>query len=113
MAKKKQKKGGFKGVIDGSLLAAESVTKQVPFVLFLTFWAILYIANRYAAEKLVRNTKLLETEIKELRSEAIATASELMYRSKRSEVAKEIEKRGMGLIAPETPPYILKLNEDE
>jgi len=114
MAKrKKQKKGGFKGVIDGSLLAAESVTKQVPFVLFLTFWAIIYISNRYAAEKLVRNTKKLENEIKELRSEAIATASELMDRSKRSEVAKEIERRGMGLIEPENPPFIIELNEED
>lgn len=110
--KKQQKKTSFKGVIDGSLLATESVTKQIPFVLFLTFWAIIYISNRYVAENLVRETKKVEAEIKELRSEAIATASTLMNVSKRSSVAKAVEERGLGLIEPNDPPYIIKSEED-
>jgi len=109
---KSKKKIGLKGVIDGSILLNEYVTEQLPFALFLASLAILYIGNRYSAERVVKNINALQKEIKELRSESIATASELMYKSKQSVIADECEKRGLGIKEATEPPVVLKVDEN-
>lgn len=94
----------FKGLLDGSLLAGTTLGKQLPFILFLVFLAIIYIGNRYHAEKLVRQIIKSKEEVKNLRAEQITTASELMNSSKPSKLEDIIEKRGLGLKQPEDPP---------
>jgi hypothetical protein len=68
-----------------------SVVKLMPFLFFLTALAMLYIANSYYAEHTVRDIDKTEKDLKELRSEFITGKSELMYRSKLSEVATVIQ----------------------
>lgn len=94
----------LKGLIDGSLLTIRSVVDQIPFILFLVALAIVYIANRYHAEKLVREITTLRTEVKDLRAEQILTASELMNLSRPSSVEKLIRERGLELEHPAEPP---------
>jgi len=98
------KKGSIKDFIGGSFLTSENVIKQIPYVLFLSIIAIIYIGNRYQAEKIVRETIVLKNEVKELRAEAITTTSELMYISKQSEVAKLVEEKGLDLKEAVVPP---------
>ncbi len=108
---KSSKKGGVKGVVDGSFLANDSVVKQLPYVLFMAFLAVVYIANRYHAEKIVGESMRLERELKELRSEKIAIQAELMFISKQSEVAVLVKEKGLGLEESFEPPkkIIVKL----
>lgn len=73
----------------------KSIVQFMPFVFFLTAWAILYIANSFVAERTIRDIDKTEREIKELRSEFITAKSDLMYRSKLSEVARAIETQGL------------------
>ena len=103
MAKKK-KKIQIKKVMDGSVLVSEGMMKHLPYIMFLVLLAILYIANRFSSESAIRNINKLQTEIKDLNSESVATSSELMNNSKQSEVIKAIELRGMGLKESTTPP---------
>lgn len=101
---KEIRKGSVWDVFDGSLLTRDTVVRQLPFVLFITFLIILYIGNRYHAEMVIRETMQLQTELKELRARAISTASELEFISRQSEVAKMIDKRSMGLQEAVDPP---------
>ncbi|MFH2096292.1 MAG: FtsL-like putative cell division protein [Bacteroidota bacterium] len=96
-----------KDVMDGSVLTNDKTVKQLPFFLFLMLIALLYIGNRYNAEKIVRETNKIQDELKELRSEQIAITSELMQISKQSEVIKLIEASGLGLIESTEPPVII------
>lgn len=96
--------GSIKDLLDGSLIANDFIVKQLPYIVFLVVLAFIYIANRYHAEKVVRANIELSKEINELRAEAITTSSELMFISKQSEVAKLIEKRGLGLKESVEPP---------
>ena len=82
-------------------------------MLFLTFLAILYIANRYHAEKILRESVALQNEIKELRSEEITTASDLMYNSKQSEILKMVQRKGLGLEESTTPPKKIVVNKKD
>lgn len=102
---KKKKSGLIKSlnaVFSGTFLSNESVVKHVPFILFLSVTAILYIANGYWADDKVRQVNKITSQLKELRSEYISTKSDLMFVSKQSEVAKSAEK--LGLKEPIAPP---------
>lgn len=101
---KEIRKGSVWDVFDGSLLTRDTVVRQLPFVLFITFLIILYIGNRYHAEKVIRENMQLQTEVRELRARAISTASELEFISRQSEVAKMVSKRSMGLHEAVDPP---------
>jgi hypothetical protein len=105
------KMGNLKDIMDGTVLTKEFVVKQLPFVLYLTLLAIIYIANRYQAEKLVRDTIQVQAEVKELKSEAIAVASELMKISKQSVVVDLVTDKNLGLIESRVPPKKIILNE--
>jgi len=116
---KEIRKGSVWDVFDGSVLTRDKVVRQLPFVLFVTFLIILYIGNRYHSEKMIRQTMTLQTELKELRARAISTASELEFISRQSEVAKLVERRGLGLEEAVEPPIKItvkksrKRNEDD
>ena len=67
----------------------------MPYLFFLMVFALLYIGNSYHSEKMIRAIDKTGKEIKELRSEYIASKSELMQKSKQSAVAGQIEKYGI------------------
>ena len=108
---KEARKGSFRNFINGTVLTRETVIKQLPYIIFIVFLAILYIANRYHAEKIVRETVLLQNEVKELRAEAITTSAELMSKSRQSEVVKMVEEQDLGLKELLDPPEKVVLNK--
>jgi cell division protein FtsL len=95
----------LKGIIDGSILTVSSFVKQVPFILYLVLLTIIYIGNRYHAERVFRNMINLKDEVRDLRAEEITAASELMNLSKPSKVQDLIDQKGLGLKEPTRPPY--------
>ena len=110
---KESSKIQYQSFIDGSILTRDRFIDQFPFILFLTFLAIIYIGNRYHAEKIVRKTAKLQYEIKELRAESITSASKLMYLSKQSEVARLVKTKGLRLKEAVKPPYKLVVKDNE
>ena len=66
------------------------VVRMMPFILFLTVLILFYIGNSYYAERTIRDINTVKNELKEKRAEFISTSSELMFRTKQSEVAKAI-----------------------
>ncbi len=103
--------GSVKNVIDGTMLTSNRTVKQLPFIFFLGVLGLFYIGNRYNAEKIVRKTNKVQSELKELRSEQIAVASELMQISKQSVVLKLIENYELDLIESTEPPKIIKFEK--
>ena len=98
------KKNTFRSFIDGTVLANQVIIKQLPYILFLTFLAMIYIGNRYHAEKIVRESTRLKKEIQELRAESISTSAELMYKSTKTQVLRAINEKNLGLEEPVVPP---------
>jgi hypothetical protein len=75
-------------VFSGNFLSSDNVVKSLPFIFFLTFLGILYIANGYYAQRTVRDLHTVGNELKQLRSEYITIKSDLNYNSKQSQVAQ-------------------------
>ena len=82
------------------------VVSNVPFFLFLSVLAVGYIYNGHFADKIIRNTNKVGKELKELKYEYKTLKSEVMFRSKESEMIKAVEP--MGLKTLNAPPVVLK-----
>ncbi|MEM9991018.1 MAG: FtsL-like putative cell division protein, partial [Bacteroidota bacterium] len=82
--------------------SAAWVLKNLPFVLFLGFLAIIYIANTHYAQRTVREIRVHQQGLRELRRVYNALNAEVMYYSKKSEIAKSV--KGLGLAPSKTAP---------
>lgn len=87
------------------LLNYQWVVKNVPFFLFLAVLAVIYIYNGHYADKTVRNINKVSRELKELQYEYKTLKSEVMFRSKQSELAKAVEPLGLKELI--SPPVVL------
>jgi hypothetical protein len=106
------KEFSFRSLIDGNVLTQKSVIKQAPFLVLLVIISLFAIANRNHAEKLVIKTNTLQSEVKELRSQAITTTSELMMVSRQSRVEQLVKEKGVGLVENKEPMKKLVRTEE-
>jgi hypothetical protein len=87
------------------MLNYHSLVKQVPFFLFLTLLAVIYIYNGHYADKMIRAINKTGKEVKELQYEYKTVKSEVMFRSQESELAKAVAP--LGLKELEESPVVL------
>lgn len=100
-------------VLNGDFLTKDGAVNNLPYLLFLAFVALLYIANGYTAESTVRDINRIESELKEARSEYISTKSELDNDRTQSRLAKTIEGKGLGLEESRVPPKKIVVTEED
>ncbi len=81
----------------------DSLRKLFPMFFLVAGLGIFYIYTAHYAQRIVRKTDEIKTEIKELRAEYITIKSELMYKSKQSQVSKKLENTTLKELR--TPPY--------
>jgi len=104
----KKATGSFiKELLSGSMVTEKIILNNLWYVLLITLLAALYIANRFHAEKITRETTRLQHEVKELRSESLSTSAELMFVSRQSEVFRLVREKGLNLEEMKSPPYKL------
>lgn len=89
--------------------SAKLVLENLPFVLFLGFLAIIYIANAHYAEGQVRKIQTMKREVLELKREYNSQKAELMRNSRHSVVEKNV--RDMGLHIIKDKPVKITLDE--
>jgi hypothetical protein len=88
-----------------SLLGHRWIMKNIRFFLFLAALAVIYIYNGHYADKVVRDINRTNKELKELQYEYKTLKSEVMFRSKQSELARAVEPFGLRQLT--LPPYVL------
>jgi len=81
------------------------IVKNIRYILFLSLLAIAYIYNGHYADKLVRKIGKTEHNLKELDYEYKTIKSEVIYRSKATEMIKSVEP--LGLKELKQPPFLL------
>ncbi|RKR85463.1 hypothetical protein BDD43_5734 [Mucilaginibacter gracilis] len=91
-------------------VSTESATRALPFILFIAFLGMVYIANRHLSEKSMRQIDKLSKEVKELNWDYKSTKAELAYKSTLTEVAKRADTLGIKILVE--PPQKLTINED-
>ena len=81
--------------MDLGSIGASLILKNLPFVLFLSFLTVIYIANAHYAEKQVRQIQTLQSEVKELKRQYNSLKSEIMFKSRLAEVGEDVEALGL------------------
>ncbi len=89
-----------------SFLSHKWLVRNIPFFLFLAMMAVLYIYNGHYADKLVRRISVTEKHIRELEFEYKTVKSEVIFRSKASELVKAVAPLGLKELT--APPVMLK-----
>jgi hypothetical protein len=84
----------------------QSIVKQVPFFLFLALLAVSYIYNGHYADRTIRGINRTAKDVKELQYEYKNVKSEVMFRSKQSELVKAVEPLGLKELT--TAPVVIK-----
>lgn len=81
------------------------ILRNFPFFLFLSVLGVIYIYNGHFADKQMREINKVSKELKELQYEYKTLKSDVMFRSKQSELAKAVEPFGLKELT--TPPVVL------
>ncbi len=87
------------------LISHKWVVRNIPFFLFLTLLAVLYIYNGHYTDKLNLKISTTEKQIKELEYEYKTIKSDVIFRSKASELIKAVEPLGLKELTK--PPIVL------
>lgn len=97
-------------LMSGSMVTEKIILKNLGYLFLLTFLGAIYIANRFHAEKITRETTRLDREVKDLRSESLSVSADLMKASKQSEVFRLVKEKGLNLEELREPPFELIVN---
>lgn len=101
MAKKKT-------LSDISFVPVEFILQNLPFLVFLGFLGVIYIANSHYAEGNVRKIQTLQKEMKELRWFHMSLQSENMVNSMQSEVVGNVADKDLKLRRGKVKKIVIK-----
>jgi hypothetical protein len=108
---RKMTTGSFlKELLSGSMVSEKIILSNLGYLALVTVLFAVYIGNRFHAEKVTRESARLHREVKDLRAEALATSTDLMYISRQSEVFRMVKAKGINLEELKSPPYRLIVN---
>ena len=100
-----KKSSAFRAV--GDLFNYSWILKNITFFLFLAALAVFYIANGHMSDNRIRKINDTGRRLKDLQYEYKTLKSEMMFKSRESEMVKAAEP--LGLTMDTTSPYRIKL----
>jgi cell division protein FtsL len=95
-----EKEPGFvakalRNVLGGTFFENEQSFRIIPFLLYVTLLALVYITNSYMIEEKTRKINKLQKEVKEYRYESITLKSKLLTISRQSKLSEKLAKMGI------------------
>lgn len=85
----------FTLLLQKGVVSTDAATRILPFIFFVAFLAMIYIANRHMAENNIRDIDKLSKQVKELSWDYKTTKAELAFKSTLSEVEKKTDTLGL------------------
>lgn len=98
----KKVKENLKGMV-----SEKGVFQMMPFILFLTLLAIIYIGLNYRLEKTQKSINRLSATLKELDTEYLVTQTEINTLTRQSEIIEKVKPFGLQELN-ESPNVIIK-----
>ena len=108
MTSGQKKKNSIKGVLDGDMLLSPFLHRNLGLLLLIVALVIVYVSNRYAFQHEQLEIQRLRTELNDVKYEALARSSELMEKSRESNIQRYIKEQGSELRIPTKAPVVIK-----
>lgn len=100
----------FKKFFVDGVVSKEAATQLLPFLVFLSVMCMIYIANSHMALNNIRKIDQLNKEVKELSWEYKSLKADLMFKSKLTEVAKQVDTLGIKELTEPPRKILIKSN---
>lgn len=101
--------GLIREVLSGEILAREALVRQVPFLMYVIFLTLLYLALGYQTERILREKQHVQDKLEETISEEKTLRAE--FESELQQSRLEQSTAALGLEQPTTPPTLLSTKE--
>jgi hypothetical protein len=92
------------------MIAPGTLYRNLPFVYYLAFLGVIYIAFGHYAERNMRTIDRLQDDLQEQRWQYMSVHSEVMRAGSRGRIAKSVSEAG--LVAPRVAPHELIVHSD-
>lgn len=103
-----QNKKSLKAWFDGDMLLSPFLQRHLGLFLLVVVLVIAYVSNRYAFQREQVEIKQLREQRDDVKYEALARSSELMEKSRESNIQRFIVERGSELEIPTKAPVVIK-----
>lgn len=97
----------WRSISGGEFLINDFFRRQVKLVVLIVFLIIFYIHNRYASLQQILEIDQLKKELIDIKYDALTRNSELMIRSRQSQIEDYISEKGSDLQIATQPPYLI------
>lgn len=104
---KNNEKLTLKSVVYGEILKTSFVERHLVVFVVLLVVAVIYIANGYHVHYIEQQNERLNREIKEIRSELVATQRQYINKMKYINIQEQIKERNLGLKELQKPAYTI------
>ena len=104
---KKKRKRTLKSWIYGNMLT-DILARQAGMIALVAALVIVYVGNRYAFQQEQVRIQMLRAKLNDVKYEALARSSELMEKSRESNIQKYIVEQGSELKASTKSPVVIK-----
>ena len=108
LEQEKKNKRSFKACFDGDMLLSPFLQRNLGLFLLIAALIIVYVSNRYAFQHEQLQIKELRESLEDVKYEALARSSELMEKSRESNIQGFIVAQGSELQIPTKAPVVIK-----
>ncbi len=111
VAGSKGRHGYLRGLLSGTFISESLILRDIRYSVLIALLAVIFIANRFNAERVEREIIVLEQEVRDMRSESLSVSAALSSVSRQSEITELVKERGLGLQELREPPFRIVVHE--
>ena len=105
---KKKNTKSLKSWLDGDMLLSPLLQRHLGLFLLVFVLVIAYVSNRYAFQQEQVQIQRLRAELNDVKYEALARSSEMMEKSRESNIQRFVVEQGSQLQTPTKAPVVIK-----
>lgn len=99
----------FRSIFGGDILKSRFMIRQVLWFMFVVVLMLIYTANRYSAQHDMIRISELRKELQEMKYKVLTQSSELMNKTRQSNVEAYLKRTNDSTLVNSThPPYLIK-----
>lgn len=100
-------------ILGGDILNTNFMRNQIGVLLLITFFLIIFIANRYSVQQDLIKIDKLHKELQDVKYKALSSSSELTEKSRESNVLDQLKNNKDSVLKiPSQPPYIIVVPDE-
>ena len=103
----------LKKILGGDILNTNFIRNQIGVLLLITFFLIIFVANRYSVQQDLIKIDKLHQELQDVKYKALSSSSELTEKSRESNVLDQLKNNKDSVLKIPNQPHFIIVVPDE